>query len=74
MIITGSMQENTCVHAFLPFDLTLLSIQVEMLVMKALSAGLVKGSIDEVDHKVHMTWVQPRVMDLQQVRVLDGYL
>ncbi|XP_048468084.1 26S proteasome non-ATPase regulatory subunit 13 isoform X2 [Rhincodon typus] len=41
--------------------------EVEMLVMKALSAGLVKGSIDEVDHKVHMTWVQPRVMDLQQV-------
>lgn len=35
--------------------------------MKALSVGLVKGSIDEVDKKVHMTWVQPRVLDLQQV-------
>lgn len=42
-------------------------IQVEMLVMKALSLGLVKGSIDEIDQKVHMTWVQPRVLDLQQV-------
>jgi hypothetical protein len=41
--------------------------QVEMLVMKALSLGLVKGSIDEIDQKVHMTWVQPRVLDLQQV-------
>lgn len=38
-----------------------------MLVMKALSLGLVKGSIDEIDQKVHMTWVQPRVLDLQQV-------
>ena len=38
-----------------------------MLVMKALSFGLVKGSIDEIDQKVHMTWVQPRVLDLQQV-------
>jgi len=35
--------------------------------MKALSVGLVKGSIDEVDKRVHMTWVQPRVLDLQQV-------
>lgn len=45
------------------------SVQVELLVMKALSNGLVKGSIDEVDSKVHLTWVQPRVMDLKQVRV-----
>uniref|UniRef100_A0A663ESH9 26S proteasome non-ATPase regulatory subunit 13 n=1 Tax=Aquila chrysaetos chrysaetos TaxID=223781 RepID=A0A663ESH9_AQUCH len=41
--------------------------EVELLVMKALSVGLVKGSIDEVDKRVHMTWVQPRVLDLQQV-------
>uniref|UniRef100_A0A8C4QFC5 26S proteasome non-ATPase regulatory subunit 13 n=1 Tax=Eptatretus burgeri TaxID=7764 RepID=A0A8C4QFC5_EPTBU len=40
--------------------------EVELLVMKALSAKLVKGSIDEVDKKIHMTWVQPRVLDLQQ--------
>lgn len=45
--------------------------QVELLVMKALSVGLVRGSIDEVDKRVHMTWVQPRVLDLQQVRGLS---
>ena len=43
------------------------SPQVELLVMKALSLGLVKGSIDQVDAKVHMTWVQPRVLDRDQV-------
>lgn len=37
--------------------------------MKALSLGLVKGQIDGVDGRVHMTWVQPRVLDLQQVGV-----
>lgn len=46
--------------------------QVELLVMKALSVGLVKGSIDEVDKRVHMTWVQPRVLDLQQVRATSS--
>ena len=36
--------------------------------MKALSLGLVRGFIDQVDEKVYMTWVQPRVLDLSQVR------
>uniref|UniRef100_A0A8C5DSL1 26S proteasome non-ATPase regulatory subunit 13 n=1 Tax=Gouania willdenowi TaxID=441366 RepID=A0A8C5DSL1_GOUWI len=42
--------------------------EVELLVMKALSVGLIKGNIDEVDQKVQMTWVQPRVLDLQQIK------
>lgn len=41
--------------------------EVELLVMKALAQGLVKGAIDQVDGRVHMTWVQPRVLDKQQV-------
>ncbi|OWF44717.1 26S proteasome non-ATPase regulatory subunit 13 [Mizuhopecten yessoensis] len=48
--------------------------EIELLVMKALSLGLVKGSIDEVDQKVHMTWVQPRVLDLQQVSTMQKRL
>lgn len=52
--------------------------EVELLVMKALSLGLVKGSIDQVDAKVHMTWVQPRVLDRDQigtmVKRLDQWL
>jgi len=43
-------------------------LQVELLVMKALSVGLIKGNIDEVDQKVQMTWVQPRVLDVHQVK------
>eukprot|EP00118_Oscarella_pearsei_P004294 m.18131 g.18131 ORF g.18131 m.18131 type:complete len:380 (+) comp27601_c0_seq1:92-1231(+) len=42
--------------------------EVELLVMKALSVGLVRGSIDEVKQLVNMTWVQPRVLDLPQIK------
>jgi len=41
--------------------------QVEILVMKAISKGLVRGAIDEVGRKVNMTWVQPRVLNRQQI-------
>ena len=41
--------------------------QVEWLVMRALSLGLVRGSIDEVGGLVHVTYVRPRVLDDAQV-------
>lgn len=40
---------------------------VELLVIRALSLNLVKGVIDEVDQRVHMTWVQPRVLNTEQI-------
>jgi len=47
---------------------------VELLVMKALSLDLVRGSIDEIDQKCHMTWVQPRVLDRTQIANMQGRL
>ncbi|XP_022906433.1 26S proteasome non-ATPase regulatory subunit 13 [Onthophagus taurus] len=41
--------------------------EIELLVMKALSQGLVKGAIDQVSSTVNMTWVQPRVLDRVQI-------
>jgi 26S proteasome regulatory subunit N9 len=41
--------------------------EVELLVMKALALGLVRGSVDQVSANVNMTWVQPRVLDKAQV-------
>lgn len=35
--------------------------------MKALSLNLAKGFIDEVEQKVSITWVQPRVLDKKQI-------
>ncbi|ODQ65237.1 PCI-domain-containing protein, partial [Nadsonia fulvescens var. elongata DSM 6958] len=41
--------------------------EVEHLVMKALSLGLIRGLIDEVSQTVAITWLQPRVMNKLQI-------
>ena len=48
-------------------------LEVELLVVRAISLNLVKGVIDEVDEKVHMTWVQPRVLNTEQVIICHNW-
>ncbi|KAI0848839.1 hypothetical protein F5Y00DRAFT_237695 [Daldinia vernicosa] len=48
--------------------------EIEHLVMKALSLGLVRGTIDEVDELVNFTWVQPRVLDMAQIASMSQRL
>ena len=40
--------------------------EIEILIMKALSLGLLKGSIDQVGEVARINWVQPKVLDLEQ--------
>ena len=40
--------------------------------MKGLSQGLVRGKIDEVEQVVMLTWVQPRVLDKQQLNMMTN--
>ena len=49
-------------------------IQVEWVLMRALSLGLIKGTIDEVEASVSVTWVQPRVLDKEQIAMLNVQL
>jgi 26S proteasome regulatory subunit N9 len=44
--------------------------QVEWVIMRAISLGLVKGSMDEVDQVVNIEWIQPRVLEKSQLEVL----
>lgn len=53
--------------------------EIEHLIMKALSLGLLRGSIDQVAEVARITWVQPKVLDKsgiegmrQRLREWDG--
>lgn len=48
--------------------------EIEHLVMKALSLGLVRGTIDQVDELVNFTWVQPRILDMSQIASMSARL
>ncbi|XP_044458895.1 26S proteasome non-ATPase regulatory subunit 13 homolog B [Triticum aestivum] len=54
---------------------TRLSVEdVEYLLMKSLSAHLIEGIIDGVDGTVHVSWAQPRVLGIDQVKSLRDRL
>ncbi|KAI2602677.1 hypothetical protein GGR54DRAFT_623328 [Hypoxylon sp. NC1633] len=55
-------------------DTKVLKDEIEHLVMKALSLGLVRGTIDEVDELVNFTWVQPRILDMSQIASMSQRL
>lgn len=42
--------------------------------MRAMSLKLVKGVMDEVERVVHVTWVQPRVLEKAQLARLSERL
>jgi len=48
--------------------------EVELLLIKALSLKLIRGTIDEVDQVVHITWAIPHALDMDQIAVMKDNL
>ncbi|KAH8701696.1 putative proteasome regulatory particle subunit [Talaromyces proteolyticus] len=48
--------------------------EIEHLIMKALSLGLIKGSIDQVSQIARINWVQPKVLDMKQIEGMRNRL
>lgn len=44
--------------------------KIELLVLKALSLGVIKGEVDGVENTVHIRWVQPRVLDMAMIQTM----
>ena len=43
---------------------------VELLVMKSMSIGLVRGIIDQVDETIRISWVKPRMLTADKISVM----
>ncbi|GMF75480.1 unnamed protein product [Aspergillus oryzae] len=48
--------------------------EIEHLIMKALSLGLLKGAIDQVAGVAQINWVQPKVLDMTQIEGMRNRL
>ncbi|MED6179525.1 26S proteasome non-ATPase regulatory subunit 13 B [Stylosanthes scabra] len=74
-IIFSRPSEDRTIPLTVIADRTRLSIEdVEHLLMKSLSVHLIEGIIDQVDGTVHVSWVQPRVLGIQQIKSLRDRL
>lgn len=40
------------------------------MIMKAMALGLIKGSIDQLNQDVTVTWVAPKVLESERIEVM----
>ncbi|KDP27377.1 hypothetical protein JCGZ_20201 [Jatropha curcas] len=74
-IIFSRPSEDRTIPLSVIADRTKLSIEdVEHLLMKSLSVHLIEGIIDQVEGTVHVSWVQPRVLGIPQIKSLRDRL
>ncbi|KAF6157761.1 hypothetical protein GIB67_021940 [Kingdonia uniflora] len=74
-IIFSRPSEDRTIPLNLIEDRTKLSVEdVEYLLVKCLSAHLIKGIIDQVQGTVHVSWIQPRVLGVPQIKSLRDRL
>ncbi|KAL6180971.1 hypothetical protein ACLB2K_047629 [Fragaria x ananassa] len=78
-IIFSRPSEDRTIPLSIIAERTKLSIEdVEHLIVKSLSVHLIEGIIDQVEGTVHVSWVQPRVLGVPQIKSvrdrLDGWL
>ncbi|KAI1175314.1 hypothetical protein F4777DRAFT_337175 [Nemania sp. FL0916] len=66
--------ERAMTFATIAADTKVRPSHIEHLVMRALSLGLVRGTIDQVDQVVNFTWVQPRILDMGQIASMSQRL
>jgi hypothetical protein len=49
---------------------SLFNLQVEWIAMRAMSVGLIKGSLDQVAQQLNISFIKPRVLSRQQLTAL----
>ncbi|XP_075477643.1 26S proteasome non-ATPase regulatory subunit 13 homolog B-like [Primulina tabacum] len=70
-IIFSRPSEDRTIPLSIIADRTKLTVEdVESLLMKSLSVHLIEGIIDQVEGTVYVSWVQPRVLGIPQIKSL----
>ncbi|XP_051119118.1 26S proteasome non-ATPase regulatory subunit 13 homolog B [Andrographis paniculata] len=78
-IIFSRPSEDRTIPLSIIAERTKLTVEdVEYLLMKSLSVRLIEGIIDQVEGTVYVSWVQPRVLGISQIKSLrdrlDGWV
>ncbi len=58
--------DDVAIETRLPVD------QVEWVAMRAMSLGLISGTIDQVAQVLHVNHIKPRVLNIEQIKALRG--
>ncbi|KMU76302.1 26S proteasome non-ATPase regulatory subunit 13 [Coccidioides immitis RMSCC 3703] len=74
MIFRRPPHDRTVTFAAMSEETKVQPNEVEHLIMKALSLGLLKGSIDQVAQIARINWVQPKVLDMKQIEGMRNRL
>jgi 26S proteasome regulatory subunit N9 len=74
LVFETPAEERTISFTSVAAHCRLLVDQVEWLAMRAMSLGLIKGSMDEIDQTLQVDWVQPRVLDEPQMEHIASRL
>ncbi|OEU22151.1 hypothetical protein FRACYDRAFT_205073 [Fragilariopsis cylindrus CCMP1102] len=67
LVFTKPASERTLTFEEIATGLEIPLEQVEWVIMRAFSVKLMEGSMDEVDGTVHVTWILPRALGMQQM-------
>ncbi len=69
LIFQQSLADRTISFATIAKFTKLPVEEIEFLLIKSLSLKLIRGKIDQVSQSVFVSWVQPRILDLDQVEM-----
>lgn len=67
MVFNSNKKTLTYAEVIKAVPLLASASEVEHLVMKCLSLGLIKGCLAQVDNTIEVTWIQPRTMTQSQI-------
>ena len=70
MIFERPSSDRTLSFMDISHRTTVTPLNVELLLMRALSLGLIQGTLDQVDETVTVSWVMPRVLEPMQLKDL----